>query len=494
MMKKKTLLTALLLILALLLVPGLTRTAQAAETTGVIHSIFAAEQTRESGRVLRGNPGDFSLDRVTGHEPEDQMGEVVVEEGQSVTDSGFFNTFVTNEIINGQNVRYGTQVFSTSLSYWYDGTTLHDATTDAGYVRYVDPDYESAYAVNYDINTGTGGRQISYKFTGVRSTEGKYITLYFHYHFNGREARGNEIAREGWLAYRIKVIPKQTTPQPSAEYGAHLRYDANGGTINGSTDIYDDMENRQSSETKYKFFDLKIMNEVPRRDGYTFAFWINPQNYKDNQGIYATHESDVDLTAYPEVAQYGVSTTSSSYALNPDNTRLLQAVWDKDYSVRYLPNGGESTPEAQLGTFGLGITKEAVTPVTADKTVALRPAITREGYTFTGWKDTATGTVYPAGASYAVTFAEPHRVLEAQWEKNPDVPVVPVTPGTPGTPVIPSSSDPVMPVVPSSSRKLGEPKSGRMALARTGSDVTALAVLACVAVFAGMGIMLAKKN
>ncbi|WP_180380744.1 InlB B-repeat-containing protein [Alloscardovia macacae] len=419
-MKKKTLLTALMLILALLFVPGLTRTAQAAETTGVIHSIFAADGSRESGRVLRGDPGDFSLDRVTGHEPEDQMGEVVVEEGQSVTDSGFFNTFVTNEIINGQNVRYGTQVFSTSLSYWYDGTTLHDATTDAGYVRYVNPDYESAYAVNYDINTGTGGRQISYKFTGVRSTEGKYITLYFHYHFNGREARGNEIAREGWLAYRIKVIPKQTTPQPAeGEYGAHLRYDANGGTINGSTDIYDDMANRQTSDRMYRFLDLKITDMKPVREGYTFAFWINPLNYKDNHGVYAANIADVDRTKYPQIQDDDLSSTSSVIARNPDNTRLLQAVWDKDYSVTYLPNGGSSTPDPQTGNFGLTITRESVTPVEDDKHVSLRPEISREGYTFTGWKDTATGTLYPAGADYAVTFAEPHRVLEAQWERIP---------------------------------------------------------------------------
>ena len=53
-------------------------------------------------------------------------------------------------------------------------------------------------------------------------------------------------------------------------------------------------------------------------------------------------------------------------------------------------------------------------------TVATLPTteLTREGYTFLGWRDSETGIVYMAGAQYLV---KGNAQFVARWEKNDDV-------------------------------------------------------------------------
>ena len=107
-------------------------------------------------------------------------------------------------------------------------------------------------------------------------------------------------------------------------------------------------------------------------------------------------------------------------------TNTFKAVWAPKYSLRYDANGGSTTPPSVEGNFEVDRKTGDVTQPSVTKTAA--DAITRDGYTFKGWKDQASGEEFTPGDAVELTTANPNRVLVAQWEQN----VVPTpTPTTP---------------------------------------------------------------
>ena len=124
-------------------------------------SIFAEDKTRESALTFKNKPKAAA-------EP---VGEIEVEVGQTVKDTGFINTFKTDEVVAG-NLEYGTTTFSTSLSGVVVDGQYYDIQNDPSGVGkmmdYVSQSSESAVSVNYDIKNKTGGKEISYAFTGKK--------------------------------------------------------------------------------------------------------------------------------------------------------------------------------------------------------------------------------------------------------------------------------------------------------------------------------------
>ncbi|TCD54520.1 hypothetical protein EJ419_02655 [Alloscardovia theropitheci] len=460
-----------------------TPTARAEEQTGVIKSVFPSNQT---------------LDLTTGsqHQPNGQetnLGEIVLKVGQTVTDEGVFNKFRADEIINGQNVEYGIHRFSSSFESWYD-TSMHPSTDIDYRQNFRVNQYGDSQVIDYNLATGTNnGTTINYSFTGVAPTQG-YINVYYHFETLGTEAHGNELERLGWIGYRIKVIPADSTPTPTptpaGQYGAYLKYNTNSGTLNGHeytrSNPFEDMARRQSASTNYASVTVPLYPTAPTRDGYSFAFWYEPGSYQFNKRIFESPSSPINSQKYP-----GHPTILSSFAFaasNPDRTYTLDAVWDKDHSVTYDPNGGNFTPAPQLGTFGLKFENDRIVPNEDNAYETARPAISREGYTFLGWKDRSSGTLYAAGSpNVLVPFDEPHRVLVAQWEPQsttpvtPPQPVVPTPNPNPSTPVVPKNPTPVQ-----GSQTKTESYKKKVELAHTGVAIEMLAIIAVAIAAAGI--------
>ena len=162
-------------------------------------------------------------------------------------------------------------------------------------------------------------------------------------------------------------------------------------------------------------------------------------------------------------------------------------MWAPKYSLRYNANGGSTTPPSVEGNFEVDRKTGDVTQPSVTKTAA--DAITRDGYTFKGWKDQASGEEFTPGDAVELTTANPNRVLVAQWEQNvvptptpttpapsattpapvPSVttpapvpsdstpPVAPTAPATPATPATPSTPQPPAPVGPNQPSNPSQP-------------------------------------
>lgn len=390
------------------------------EKTGVIRSIFNADKSRESAVTLKSKPKGLV----------DEVGEIVVAEGQTVTDEGFINTFWRDEAFVGK-LQYGTMTFSTSIAAYYDGSyeDLENGSSNYGYMDSFRPEYDSSVSVNYDLKNNTGGTTpIKYSFIGKKSTGNKYIYLYFHYTLLGKAKNGQQIAARGYLGYKIKVVPN--------EYSAFLTYNANGGTING-VPVFKAVDNKKRKNPA--IVEIPIIDQIPSREGYKFVLWYEPNRYQDTKFVYNNENAPLD-TSYSVPADKK-STKYELYNNKLDQTQELFAVWDKTYSLTYDAAGGETTPQAQVGTFGLDIS--TMKQQETDKKLQVAPAVAKNGFVFKGWK-AEDGTVYQAGSDFIIKFAAPEQKLTAVWERTtqPQPPVVPPAPNPVTPPVTPVTPQP----------------------------------------------------
>ncbi len=390
------------------------------EKTGVIRSIFNADKSRESAVTLKSKPKGLV----------DEVGEIVVAEGQTVTDEGFINTFWRDEAFVGK-LQYGTMTFSTSIAAYYDGSyeDLENGSSNYGYMDSFRPEYDSSVSVNYDLKNNTGGTTpIKYSFIGKKSTGNKYIYLYFHYTLLGKAKNGQQIAARGYLGYKIKVVPN--------EYSAFLTYNANGGTING-VPVFKAVDNKKRKNPA--IVEIPIIDQIPSREGYKFVLWYEPNRYQDTKFVYNNENAPLD-TSYSVPADKKL-TKYELYNNKLDQTQELFAVWDKTYSLTYDAAGGETTPQAQVGTFGLDIS--TMKQQETDKKLQVAPAVAKNGFVFKGWK-AEDGTVYQAGSDFIIKFAAPEQKLTAVWERTtqPQPPVVPPAPNPVTPPVTPVTPQP----------------------------------------------------
>ena len=146
-----------------------------------------------------------------------------------------------------------------------------------------------------------------------------------------------------------------------------VSYNANGGT------------GAPASQTKQLGESIRLRSGVPEKEGYTFEGWASSRN-----------------AAEPEYQPEEV------YSLDRD--LQLYAVWKLDhYVVRYNANGGSGAPAAQDRKPGAVISLRGTEPQ-------------RTGYTFAGWKSSASGHVYGAGDSFS---EDGFITLSAVWNMIP---------------------------------------------------------------------------
>ena len=246
-----------------------------------------------------------------------------------------------------------------------------------------------------------------------------------------------------YTGFRVKVVaPKNCAP---------IVYDANGGTIKGQATYTDAVASTGTSITTR----TSLLTEEPIRDGYTFVNWTNSTTLLGTTYTY-TYKPGANVSVWTTAA-----TTKTWEQLLETNT--FKAVWAPKYSLRYDANGGSTTPPSVEGNFEVDRKTGDVTQPSVTKTAA--DAIARDGYTFKGWKDQASGEEFTPGDAVELTTANPNRVLVAQWEQN----VVPTpTPTTPApsatTPApIPSATTPT-PVPSTSTPRLHRPLLQRLQL------------------------------
>ena len=191
----------------------------------------------------------------------------------------------------------------------------------------------------------------------------------------------------GWLMPDGKTFFTETTPvtaditvtaswTPIPTYT--VTYDANGGT--GTT---------TDTKTYHTGDPVTIVANGFTRDGYTFASW---NTMKDGTG-----------TTYAPQATLTIGTTNVTlFAQWTQNSTPPAAT----YTVTYDANGGSGTT-VDTATYPSG----SIAQVKAS-------TFTREGYTFTGWKDAA-GNSYAPDAPITMTG---NVTLFAQWQKNDVLP------------------------------------------------------------------------
>ena len=353
-------------------------------------SIFAEDKTRESALTFKNKPKAAA-------EP---VGEIEVEVGQTVKDTGFINTFKTDEVVAG-NLEYGTTTFSTSLSGVVVDGQYYDIQNDPSGVGkmmdYVSQSSESAVSVNYDIKNKTGGKEISYAFTGKKSTGDNYVYVYYKCTLQGKAAGGQEITRIYYLGYKIKVKPLT----------AGIEYDANGGTIEGKS-TFKDKRKELNSSFGFGNVDVDITSKLPTKDGYKFAFWYEPGSYKKNKKVYS--KDSVDTNIYPIESGKNLK-TYTVLVLGKNETVTLKAAWDKEYSLKYEydVDGKTNVVSEEKGLLGLNLDDLSI----KSKDIEVVAGVAKEKGEFKCWRDGTTD--YDPGAKIKLTEKKSKVILKAIW-------------------------------------------------------------------------------
>ena len=148
-----------------------------------------------------------------------------------------------------------------------------------------------------------------------------------------------------------------------------VRYIFNGGTAANGTSAID----AECLVVGNLCTDQQVVtaNAAPTRPGYTFTGWTD----QSNNSIAAGSTFTVNINSY-----------------------LLYAGWQAiNYSVTYVPNGGNTTPTQSALRYG--------------DTFVVAAAPTRTGYIFAGWSDGSNS--FGPGANYSVGLSA--ITLTAQW-------------------------------------------------------------------------------
>jgi len=324
-----------------------------------------------------------------------------------------------------------------------NGTTPQTTVTiekgSAGDKSYTANWTADSYTITYTLNGGTGTNPTSY------TIETATITL------TNPTREGYTFA--GWTG------SNGTTPQTTVtiEKGStgDKSYTANW-TADSYTITYTLNGGTGTNPTNYTIETATFTLNNPTREGYTFAGWTGsngttPQttvtiekgstgdkSYTANWTTEAytvtviqipeaagsvsgagskTYNSTVTLTATAddsagytfngwEVVSGGVTLDTNGATATftmPANDVVIKAKYQlKTYTITYDADGGSGAPSPQTKIHGIAVVLSSTKP-------------TKPGYTFAGWKDSITNTIYPIKAGFEENA---DTTLTAVWEVN----------------------------------------------------------------------------
>ncbi|MDO1605570.1 MucBP domain-containing protein [Lactobacillus sp. YT155] len=164
-------------------------------------------------------------------------------------------------------------------------------------------------------------------------------------------------------------------------------------------------------------------------------FTSNIPLYTENVDKFTSYTEDIKLTyptrlvvgGYDQLARDNINNTGYWYkdaadGNTPDSSKLVNNgkndwVFGAD-AVMVFPRAVKVTYDANGGTGS--VTDDKIYPKTQDVTVKSNSPLSRPGYTFTGWKDAATGDIYQPNNVFEITA---DTTLVAQWERAAGAPV-----------------------------------------------------------------------
>lgn len=276
------------------------------------------------------------------------------------------------------------------------------------------PAPDVAAILNYDANGGTGAPDSESK-SGPQGSSATFTVSSItptreNYTFKGwnTKADGSGTAYEAGKTISVAYGSTTTlyaqweeTPGPSPDPGGDddkketkLEFKPNAGTDTVDNMPSDMTDTPKAGETSVAF---PIPTTIPTREGYEFKHWSTKD---DDSGD--TYERGATINV-------PVGTTGTLYAIwgdkNPD-TDLLETKLIYDANAANAVN-----VDPAVVTQNVARGENAKFTVTSAKP-------TRDGYTFTGWSDTADGAV--AYTSGAIVEVEPgdSKTIYAVWVKN----------------------------------------------------------------------------
>lgn len=320
-------------------------------------------------------------------------------------------TWTTNARITNKDMSAATGSVTFGLSFNTAGGTSTYIHISGGKDL---PAPDVAAILNYDANGGTGapdseskpgpkGSSATFTVSSITPTRDGYT-------FKGWNTKADGSGMEYKAGNSISVAYGSTTtlyaqweetPGPSPEPGgdddkqeATLVFGPNAGTDTVDNMPSDMTDTPKAGETSVAF---PIPTTIPTREGYEFKHW----NTKDDDSG-DTYERGATINV-------PVGTTGTLYAIwgdkNPD-TDLLET------KLIYDANAADA-----VNVDPAVVTQNVARGENAKFTVTSAEP-TRDGYTFTGWSDTADGAV--AYTSGAIVEVEPgdSKTIYAVWVKN----------------------------------------------------------------------------
>lgn len=320
-------------------------------------------------------------------------------------------TWTTNARITNKDMSAATGSVTFGLSFNTAGGTSTYIHISGGKDL---PAPDVAAILNYDANGGTGAPDSESK-SGPKGSSATFTVSSItptreNYTFKGwnTKADGSGTAYEAGKTISVAYGSTTTlyaqweeTPGPSPDPGGDddkketkLEFKPNAGTDTVDNMPSDMTDTPKAGETSVAF---PIPTTIPTREGYEFKHW----NTKDDDSG-DTYERGATINV-------PVGTTGTLYAIwgdkNPD-TDLLET------KLIYDANAADAVNVAPAV-----VTQNVARGENAKFTVTSAEP-TRDGYTFTGWSDTADGAV--AYTSGAIVEVEPgdSKTIYAVWVKN----------------------------------------------------------------------------
>ena len=308
---------------------------------------------------------------------------------------------------------------------WLDNTTARNNRTDTAteeltiYANWIPrKPYTISYYDREWLNSGSGIYEITYVRTGdkqINVQQGNFMTYtaseagidvseHPEYTFEGWSTKQNASEAEYMAGKQFKGSLSTSGEEVklyavwSLKNGYRISYNSNVVALVEANGIpTDDEITEKNADGKYIY--VLPNKPIPERKNYTFKGWAKKATATAAEILKpgATVEITADTTFY--------------------------AQWELNPTVSYIANGGTFAEgkEIQTAYYQAGSTVIVVNPRKKD---AENPAIlTRTGYTFVGWVNSADQEIYSdstSGNLTNVTFEMPNKavVLKAKWAKN----------------------------------------------------------------------------
>ena len=256
---------------------------------------------------------------------------------------------------------------------------VYDLSSDKGGTKYVTFAYNDG--VNNDYKCKIQDDKINCIVVEPVNGKDEFVGWY--------DIDNNIVDIEGDFNESVTLYPKFLTAQVATEEKKTERKHVITFNMNGGIGSIGPTEVTYEGQ-------LYKLNNLPKRDGYTFIGFYDNKDYNKGKKYYDENGESI--------RNFDKASNTTLYAGWQKNSEPV-----KTYTITFNANGGSGSMQVQV------LTSNVTTQIKAN-------TFTRTGYTFTGWKD-GNGNSYINGGNIKITS---NITLYAQWQKNSE-PVISYT-------------------------------------------------------------------